>query len=162
MKKTNKYKVVIAIVVVLLIIDQALKIFANVNMHDQNKILIDGVMNFTFFKNTGGFMGKPANMATLIVTDFVIIALILRFIIIQIEQMNNITKISLSMVLAGGISNLIDRIFLRGIIDYISLNGVYANLSDVYEILGFVLFALSLAIFTYKEMKNKKNRKKEG
>ena len=107
-------------------------------------------------------MGKPANMATLIVTDFVIIALILRFIIIQIEQMNNITKISLSMVLAGGISNLIDRIFLRGIIDYISLNGVYANLSDVYEILGFVLFALSLAIFTYKEMKNKKNRKKEG
>ena len=130
------------------------------------KVIVDGVLSMSYYKNTGGFMGKPQSMMSLIITDLVIIALIIRFIMLQSENMNLLTKVSLSMIIAGGISNLADRIFLGGIIDYIDFtmlnsNLPILNLSDVYEILGFVLFAVSMAIYTHSEIKKKKDKKKE-
>lgn len=166
MKKLEKYKLILIIVIVLIVIDQILKIMASTIWQDEGKVIADGVLSISYYKNTGGFMGKPQSMMSLIITDLVIIALIIRFIMLQSENMNLLTKVSLSMIIAGGISNLADRIFLGGIIDYIDFtmlnsNLPILNLSDVYEILGFVLFAVSMAIYTHSEIKKKKDKKKD-
>lgn len=166
MDKVKKYKLALIIIVVLLVIDQSFKIISSINWQDGGNVIIEGVLKTAYNKNTGGFMGQSKSMFSLIITDIIIIALILRFLALQYENMNLVTKVSLSMVVAGGISNLIDRILRGGIIDYIDFTMInqnipILNLSDTYEILGFVLFALAMAIYTYSEIKKKKQAKKK-
>ena len=55
-------------------------------------------------------------------TNTIIIAIIVRFLIKQLHNMNMPTKIAISMILAGGLSNLIDRIARGKVIDYIDVS----------------------------------------
>ncbi|MCK5081032.1 MAG: signal peptidase II [Candidatus Moranbacteria bacterium] len=51
----------------------------------------------------------------------------------------------LLLVLAGALSNLIDRLFLGGVVDYLSiLNFPIFNLADSFISLGFLFFLLNL------------------
>ncbi len=65
--------------------------------------------------------------------------------------------ISLVMILAGSFSNLIDRLFYNGVVDFISLNipkvdWIYFNLADIFIALGSVLLILYKGNF-YKKWK---------
>ena len=59
--------------------------------------------------------------------------------------------VSLSFMLAGGISNLIDRIARGAVIDYIDISPIFKfsvfNLSDILILVGWIILVIS--IFTY-------------
>ena len=48
--------------------------------------------------------------------------MLIRFILLKKDKLNVQTLISISAVIAGGIGNLIDRIFRGYVIDYIDIN----------------------------------------
>ena len=85
-------------------------------------------------------------------------AVVIRFMLNQKEMMNKFTSISLSLILAGGFGNLIDRIFRGTVIDFIDISPIF-NIADILVVVGWISFALSMAIYTTKEFKNLKGHK---
>jgi len=158
-KNKKKLYIIIGVIVLLIILDQALKIFANTN----NMEIISGILKFTTVENTGGAFGVGQNSTmTFIITNFVVLGIIIRFMMMQKEQIDKKTYFSLSLILAGGISNLIDRIFRGYVLDFIDFSEIINfpkfNLADVYIIIGWVTLALFFAIFTAKEVKSRKQK----
>ena len=89
--------------------------------------------------------------------------MVLRFLVVQRDKMYKITQTSLSLIVAGGIGNLIDRIFRGEIVDYINLSPLSEsfpifNLSDILIIIGFVVFAITVLVNIFSLRGKKENK----
>ena len=113
---------------------------------------------------------SEVNTFTTIVTYLVVIIVILKFVKEQQEMMGMNVKISLALILAGGISNLISIIISGNTMNIIKINVLNLpsfNIATVILIIGWILFALFMAINTvntHKEIKEidlKKQRLKD-
>lgn len=154
MKKINK--LIIAIVLLVIIIDQT------------SKIIILNLGEVTIISNVFTLSVKQletnTSLLTTIVEHVVILAIIIKFIMSQNQFVEIKTKVFLSLVLSGGISNLIDLIIRKNIVNFINikisnLNLPVLNIAYICIIIGIVLVVGNFAIFTSKEMRNKKDGK---
>lgn len=81
------------------------------------------------------------------------------FLIIYLMSQNG-KKLALLLILAGGISNLIDRIILGGVIDYIPFFSLFRfNLADVIISVGVVIMLVDVIKDEILIVKNKVARK---
>lgn len=129
----RKYGWIILLVIALIILDQTVKIIAEQKLNIRNEIIIN------------------QEIITAIITDIIIVAMVIRFMIVQRDKMYKITQISLSLILSGGIGNLIDKIFKGGKINFIDISTLVPkfptfNLADIFLIIGFLIFATTVAV----------------
>lgn len=129
------------IIVLLIIIDQITKFFAYSKQPDFD--IFGDFLRIQYIKNTGTIFGLFENSNYI----FLILAAIL-CIIIAIYMKKKITRESMEeklfmLILAGGIGNIIDRIFRGFVIDFISLKwvGIF-NFSDMYVVIGVTLIII--------------------
>lgn len=77
----------------------------------------------------------------------------------QFEKMNLIAKFSLCLIISGGVSNLLDRLFRGYVIDYINIEEFFKfpifNLADIYVVAGWIIFVITTIIFSFKQKNNK-------
>ena len=66
----------------------------------------------------------------------------------QQEQIDKKTYFALSLVIAGAIGNLIDKIFRGYVLEFIVIKSLCFNIADIFIVLGWILMALFLAIYT--------------
>ena len=150
--KTKQKKIIIACIAVLMlvIVDQIIKY----NIPKEGSIvIIENFLNFTYVQNTGAAFGIGANnTASFIVVNLIILGLVLRFLITQIERINIWTEIPIILILAGGLGNLIDRIFKGFVVDFIDINNWIVfpvfNLADIYITIGWFFFVV-ITIINY-------------
>lgn len=162
MEKLKKNKILIysiLVIIVLVAIDQTSK-FLIIN-NSIRTTLIKNVLEITYVENRGGAFGVGQNSTFMfIVTNIVVLGLIIRFIYLQRELIDRITLNMLLAILAGGFSNLIDRLTRGFVVDFINLfpftNFPKFNIADMYITLGWVILALVFAIYTYREIKSSK------
>ena len=73
---------------------------------------------------------------------------------LQSYRIDKKTQIILSMVLAGGISNLIDRIFRGFVLDFIDLSPLISfpvfNIADALIVVGWMELAITTMIYYLK------------
>lgn len=130
-------------------------------------LLIDGVLYFTSHRNTGAAFGILQNQRWLfiIVTIVVIIAILIFF--FKNRGANMLTALSLALVLGGAIGNLIDRIRLGEVVDFvdvkISIGSFYHdfaifNLADSALVIGVGLLLLETILDAIRESKQKKKQ----
>lgn len=128
-------------IIILVILDQITKYFAN--RYRPSFDVIGEFLKIDYVENTGTIFGLFENSNLI----FIVLALIL-CIIISVYMKFNIPKKSLKekgllLILAGGVGNLIDRIFRGFVVDFISLKwvGIF-NFADSYIVIGaiFLLF----------------------
>lgn len=155
-KITKKMIFSIILVLILIIIDQSFKIYVLKNDMD-NKTIINNALQIDYVENKGGAFGIGQNSTiTFIITNIIVLGLILRFIYIQREEMDTKTLIMLLLILAGGISNFMDRISLGFVVDYINIfpkvNFPRINLADAYICVGWIAFLITVAVRTIKEL----------
>ena len=94
--------------------------------------------------NSNLALSLPANNLLIAIVSFLII-LYLLFLIIKGIQIGQSYVWGLSLILAGAISNVIDRLVLGGVLDFINLAHFTSfNISDVYITLGAIMVALTL------------------
>lgn len=140
-------KITILMIIILIIIDQITKIYM-INLHGNSVIVIEGILQLSYAKNTGIAFGlADKNLISIIITDMIVIFILLRFLILQRDNINKATRISLILILAGGISNLIDRIVYKGVIDFIDISQRIEhfpifNIADIFIIIGFIMFVI--------------------
>lgn len=162
MKKKNI--LLILLIVSLIILDQATKIIVINTIKGESVNIINNFLNFTYVENSGVAFGINSNgRVTNIIINIIVMAVVIRFMLNQKEMMNKFTSISLSLILAGGFGNLIDRIFRGTVIDFIDISPIFNfptfNIADILVVVGWISFALSMAIYTTKEFKNLKGHK---
>lgn len=138
--------------VVMLLIDQIIKQFVYINR--PQIILIPRWFEITYAENTGTLFGMAqGSNLILIILALIIISLIL-YIIFKKTKKYSFDRKLWQLILAGGISNIIDRIFRGFVIDYVSLKffGV-CNIADFCIVSGVILLTLN-------EIRNLKGNKK--
>lgn len=161
-QKLNRVKIALLVSIILLIIDQITKIIAI--QLDINITIIKDIFNLKLVYNNGiAFgMGQGEDIATFIVSNLIVLGIIIRFIILQKDRMDTATMYGLFMILSGGFGNVIDRVFRGKVVDFIqafpNTNFPVFNLADVYIIVGWVILAFTFAMYTYKEIQEKRAR----
>ena len=99
-------------------------------------------------ENQGIAFGINSGNNKNIIITIIVLIIIINFIRNQIERIDTKTNISVSMILAGGISNLIDRIFRGYIVDFISLNNfAIFNIADMFIVIGWILLIIFIIKF---------------
>ena len=141
-KKLSKIEIaIIVIILAIIIIDQI------------SKIIVQNVSNINIEQNADERM-------MYIITNLVIIVIITKFMLSQNQFIDNKLKIFLSFIIAGGISNIIDRIFRGYVLEWIKIPNIgwlpTFNIADVFVLAGWILVVGNFAYFTAEEWKNKK------
>ncbi len=163
-KKTNPkvlkktYIIVALIILAIIIIDQVTKFIAiKINYMD----VIHDFLNFHIAENTSGSYGIGFNSTlSYVLTNLVVISVLIKFITTQNEFIDTKLRIVLSLIIGGGISNTLDRIFRGFVVEFIDFKALpVLNIADIFVILGWISFIIIFTSFTMNEMKSNKNKK---
>lgn len=146
----------IFIFIILIGIDQAVKFWARVVLMNQDPIaVIPGVLELQYLENKGAVWGILSGKVDFLKIFTFLILLLIIFLYIKIPQGKkyNILKIITVFILAGAVGNLIDRLYLNYVVDFIYfklINFPIFNIADSYLTVCSILLFL-LAIFYYKD-----------
>lgn len=115
--------------------------------------VIKNILYFTYVENRGAAFGILQNQKWLLVIFTLIIMICIVIYMIIKKPDNKILITSLSMILSGGIGNLIDRINLSYVIDFIDvriINYPVFNIADCLVVCGSVLLCVYILFFYEK------------
>ncbi len=119
------------------------------------------IFSITLVQNTGIAFGWNPNNTKNIVLTLIVLLVFIHFIRNQKERMNIPTAITIALILAGGCSNLLDRIVRGGVIDFIQIsNFPIFNIADCYIVIGWILLIVFF-IKNNKEMVGEKDCEKQ-
>jgi signal peptidase II len=109
-------------------IDQIIKVWAIESLVGQGsrqfiKIGSKEIINLRYLENDGALFGSFSGMRWLLIISVVIlVSACIIYLIRNYKQMSKLLTFSLTLVISGGVGNLIDRIFRNGVvIDYIEI-----------------------------------------
>lgn len=147
-EQNNRFIKVLLLIILLIFIEQLTKIYAINYTKETEKVIIKNVLSFSYLENTGIAFGLAQGESTnvIIISNIIVIAIIIRFMIIQNKKNGPKTMFLLSMAISGGISNLIDRIFRGYVVDFINLLIIPSyprcNLADIFLVVSwfFLIF----------------------
>lgn len=148
------YFVIAALVVV---IDQVTKYLIVTNVKPQGSSqVIPHLLDFVYSENRGVAFGlfQDATWLFIVLTSIVIV--IFLFLLIKHYKTSKLFAVSSALIIGGGIGNLIDRIRLGYVVDFLQLSFFrpICNLADYAISIGTVLLIVYLIFFYRPKKKN--------
>ena len=131
-----------------LALDQYTKYLVSCNMTENQTIpIISGIFDLTYVRNTGAAFGMLAGRQTvLVIVTGLLILLISAYAIIRRKKISRLESISLALISAGGLGNLITRIMYNYVIDFFNFYfWPVFNVADIAICVGCAL--LIIAVF---------------
>ncbi len=148
--------IVIAAIAVLVGLDQLTKwlVLAYVQGKPEGITFIPGVMDFEFYGNEGAAMGifEGERFFLVALTGLVIIAFLAVTLFGKFRRYT-LFNISATLIIAGGIGNLIDRLVHGFVVDFLKttfMSFPIFNVADCFVVVGSVLL-LVFFLFFYEE-----------
>lgn len=133
------------IIIILIVIgDQLTKGLIQQSMVLNQSIPVwDGIFSITYIHNTGAAFSMLAGKTqVLALFQVIIIGVILGYYILKGRKSHPLLRISLAMIVAGGIGNLIDRLTLGYVVDFLDFHfWLIFNVADIGVSAGCVLLA---------------------
>lgn len=155
----RRFAVFIPIVVVWLVLDQASKLFFN-GLYHAGQVISDpilGIFRFHLVYNTGGAWSIFSGATWALGAFSLVVCIALTVYLALTPQRPNAGElIGISLVVAGGIGNAIDRFTLGFVVDFIEPTFVdfpIFNVADIGVTCGIILFIVSLLIHERTEAK---------
>lgn len=157
----RKYWVLLIVCLFIILLDQATKysIQEQVPLHHRIEV-IPGFFNLTHVRNPGGafgiLVGKRSGLGTVFFVGVSVIAIgSILFLIRRAREDEKTLTLSLSLVLAGAIGNLIDRLRYGEVIDFLEfyLSSFYwpaFNIADSAICIGIGLMAIQMLVLDHK------------
>lgn len=132
------------IIISLVIIDQISKWFAN--MYKPSFDVIGDFLQIQYTENTGTIFGLMQDTNTIFIILGVLLCVLIGIYMKYKVPRESATEKCFNLILAGGVGNIIDRIFRGFVVDFISLKwvGIF-NFADSYIVIG-VLFIIFMEI----------------
>ncbi len=150
MDKLKKFSVYIW-TVLLISIDQIAKIIVVNKAKNDSIIVIKNILKFTYCENKGvAFSLGDGHVPIFVGLNILIIFLLLFFYEKNYKDFSRISKIFFSMIIAGGASNLIDRIIRGFVVDFIDVTQLIQfaifNIADIFIVMGIFGMAITFII----------------
>ena len=153
---TPKLKTALGAFVIGVPADQLTKTLVNLNLVYSDKVtVVEGLLYLTHVRNTGAAFGIFSDAApTLRMSLFIGVSLLATAIILSFYRKlapgDRLSALALGLILSGAAGNLIDRIQLGEVIDFIHIRlwGGYSwpdfNLADSFIVVGVAILILEL------------------
>ena len=107
-----------AIIAGVIALDQISKILVLKFLYEEQVEVISGVLNFTYVENRGMAFGMLADHRwVFMILSVVGIGLVAFYLFRYVKT--TLGRVSLALVVGGGIGNMIDRVFLGFVVDFI-------------------------------------------
>lgn len=151
------------IIILITVFDQLSKYFVDVNLKNSASIqVIPGILSFRYHENKGAAWGMLADQrwVFMVISSIAIFAIIAYLIWSRKKKDSMIFRISLCFFAGGGIGNMVDRIALGYVIDFLRFDFIdfpIFNVADSFITVGAVLMILSLILDFVAERRSKKN-----
>ena len=128
-----------------------------------NAALVGELLGLKYVLNPGAAFGMLANHRWVFIIISTVAILALGAYLFMGKAQNKLYSTSIALIVSGGIGNMIDRIFLGKVVDFIDFILVPAvfNVADTFICVGAALLILALIIDIVKEYKNEKKKKEE-
>jgi signal peptidase II len=147
----------IIIVTILIFLDQVTKYFAQTRLQDSDWIvLIKEFLYLNYVENRGAAFGILQNQQGFFVVVTLIIISLVIFYRMKNKKILPITSFIFDIIIAGAIGNLIDRIRLGYVIDFIDVKfwGIYDfpvfNVADILIVVGTILLSILILMDKYE------------
>jgi signal peptidase II len=138
-----------------LVLDQAIKILVDKTMSLHQSIeVIPNFAHLTYLRNTGAAFGFLAgSRSSLRVVFFILISAVaigcIVYLLKSLRPQQKILTVSLSLILGGAIGNLIDRVRLGEVIDFIDLHWYHIhwpafNMADSAITIGVIMLFIQM------------------
>ena len=160
-----KYIILLVVSAIVLVIDQATKIYIDRTMDLHSSItVVENFFNITYLRNKGAAFGFLAHssyrLPFFILVSMVAIAVII-VVFYRLRPDQKFTAVALSLIFSGALGNLIDRVRLGEVIDFLdahwySHHWPAFNVADSAICVGVFLLAIDMFI----EEKRQKTRVK--
>lgn len=153
-----------ALSLVLLVgIDQLIKYFVVLNLKPVGSVMfIKDFLQFSYVENTGAMMGLMEGKTTIMIIAALIVLSVLFILILTNKIKFGFEFCCFVMIAAGGIGNIIDRIFRGFVVDYIEvlfIDFYVFNFADCLVTVGAFLILFYEIYGIYKDAKLKKVEK---
>ncbi len=163
MKKINvNYLIYTAIIVGGIVIDQLTKLLATKFLEPVSTVpIIKDALHLTYVMNRGAAFGMLSNHRWVFMIISTVAILGMGIYLYLGKAQNRLYGISLAMIISGGIGNMIDRVALGYVVDFIDfrlINFAVFNGADSFVCVGAALLILALVIDVINEQKAKKKQ----
>lgn len=139
-----------------LFFDQFTKYLAVTRLKNQEPfVLIEGVFEFRYLENRGAAFGMLQDMQYILAAGALIVCGVIVFLYLRMPARHRYIPLRICAVFlcAGAIGNMIDRIRLHYVIDFLYFRLIdfpIFNVADCYVVVSCIAFAL-LILFYYRE-----------
>ena len=156
----------IIIIVALTVMDQVTKLMAaNLLTDGKSFDVISGVLRFTYVENRGAAFGMFSEHRWVFMTLSVVAIVALLIYLWKFRTDSKLACLAMSMIIAGGIGNMIDRVVLGYVIDFLDFCAFpkiwpwVFNVADVCVCVGGGLLVLWLILSIISDYKKEKAEK---
>ena len=154
------YLLIAALVVV---IDQVIKYFVCLHLKPIGiTTAIPHLLDLVYVENRGVAFGMFKDMRWIFVALTSVVIVVFTVLLIKNYSKSKLFSTSAALIIGGGIGNLIDRIFLGYVVDYLQLSffSPVCNFADYCITIGTVLLVVYLLFFS--DISDDKNTKKKS
>ena len=166
MKRSNRLSTTVILTSLIIVFDQITKLIISscMDIGDSFK-LIPYIVNISYVRNKGAAFGMLSDHRWIFMT-FSVLALGVMFYILKTTKIRSkLFYIAFAFIFGGGIGNMIDRIVLGSVIDFIEFDFVefaIFNVADSFLTVGVIIMAVFLLFFEKNEKQHEQMKEKDG
>ena len=138
------------------IIDQVIKYHVVLYLKPVADVeVIPGLFNLTYLENRGAAFGVLANQRCFFIVMTAVAMVVLLFLLFRFKRHNFISYTAISLIIGGGVGNLIDRVLNGFVVDYlhVSFFPPIFNFADCCVVVGTLFLFIFIFFFYGKEKK---------
>ena len=152
--------ITLIIIALLVAIDQIIKLLVLEHLKPIGSLtLIDGFIQLNYAENTGAAFGSFSGKTTFL-SIFTLAIIVLGLIYLFVKKRKvDVEYICISLIISGGLGNLVDRIFRGYVVDYIEplfVDFAIFNFADILVTCSCIVLVIWLMYEIYRENKNEK------
>lgn len=156
MKKSVHILIDLMLSIGLILVDQFTKLLAVNHLKGNSALsIIPGVLELDYLENRGSAFGMFQNQKFFILLVSVLFTGVLLFLLVKLpaDKKYGWLHLVISVIIAGGVGNMIDRFRLGYVVDFVSFVLIHFpifNVADMYIVIATILLAVFI-LFVYKE-----------
>ncbi len=151
--------------IILVVIDQVTKLLVVEFLKPIEYVdVIDNILRFRYVENTGAVFGSFATQTLLLTVFSVVLLGFTVYYLIKNRDKSKFVNICLLLMISGGIGNIIDRVRLNYVVDFIEplfVNFAVFNFADCLITVGAFALIIYLIVDLIKDTKKEKGNKSE-